>query len=74
MPTVERHFDKVGKTKIALLATASALQFGLTRQFQIKAEFRTKANLGVFREEYAAIKWLLAPKLSERRDAVEAIL
>jgi len=48
----------IGAGRIALLSQ-SDVQFGLGRQFQMLVDTRTDAEIGVFRDEQAAVEWLL---------------
>lgn len=49
--------ERISKSKIALVGNTD-IQFGFARQFQIKAEQNTTANIRVFRCESAAIEWI----------------
>jgi hypothetical protein len=63
---LEKISDDLGKligqiraSRIALVA-GNELQFGLGRAFQMISESRVKGEIEVFRDETAALKWLVA--------------
>jgi len=62
---LEKISDDLGKligqiraSRIALVA-GNELQFGLGRAFQMISESRVKGDIEVFRDETAALKWLV---------------
>jgi hypothetical protein len=55
--------NEFGESKVAIV-TGSDVQFGLARQFQIKAESQSTALIRAFRNEQTAIEWLKTPQVA----------
>ena len=55
---LSEHREQLGKSRLALLCRTD-VQFGLGRQFQMISMGRIDGEMRIFRDEDAAVEWLL---------------